>query len=108
MGTSTINAGSAHSRSATTGNGSQARGVDGSLTRGDRARQRAAGAGDLTRCVGLAGRVGTAAAIGVLAAAVVALDAQRARAVGRGHDDRVHPIDLAGPAEILDRLAGAE
>jgi hypothetical protein len=44
----------------------------------------------------------------VLAAAVVALDAQRARAVGRGHDDRVHPIDLAGAAEILDRLAGTE
>ena len=33
MGTSTINAGSAHSRSATTGNGSRTRGADGSLAR---------------------------------------------------------------------------
>ena len=34
MGTSTIRAGSAHSRSATTGNGSRTRGAEGSLARG--------------------------------------------------------------------------
>ena len=51
---------------------------------------------------------GMYAAVGVLAATVIALHSQRPRTVGRGHDDRVHPIDLAGAAEVFDRLAGAE
>ena len=62
----------------------------------------------MRRRPGLARRVAAAAAPRVLAVAVIALDAERARAVGRRHDDRVEPIDLAGPAEVFDGLSGAE
>ena len=46
------------------------------------------------------------AAIVVFAVAVSAVDANRP-SVGIRRDNGVHPVGLAGPAEILDRFAGA-
>jgi hypothetical protein len=42
----------------------------------------------------------------VLAVAKAAIDPNRP-AVGVGRDDGVHPIGLAGAAEVLDRFTGA-
>ena len=46
------------------------------------------------------------ATIVVLAVAVAAVDAD-GTAVGVGGDDRMHPIGLAGTAEVFDRFTGA-